>query len=359
MKISSVQARWLRTPLNPPLRDSLHELSAIDWILVEVEAGGIVGNSYMLSFDFAPRQMLSFVTDELQKHALGMESDNIQAVFERMLRATEYVGQSGLAMWAVSAIDTALWDLLAKKLGVSASILFGRYTCEVPAYASGGWLSYSDDELVAKAIANVTKGFRAIKLKINNSVGSSLRRVGLVREAVGYDIQIMVDANQGLEFESALRISQRLWDLNVVWLEEPFRKDDLANYSRLRQHSALPIAAGEREFGQEPFARLVNGRCIDIVQPDLMRIGGVTNWLKVAHLSESNMLRVAPHFYKEFDVHLSASLPNLIAIEWFDWIDPLLVHPLQLRNGMAVVPDGPGFGSEFRQDAIDEFEVRL
>ena len=118
------------------------------------------------------------------------------------------------------------------------------------------------------------------------------------------------------------------------------------------------MAAGEREFGVEPFRRLVTARAVSVVQPDLMRVGGVTGWRQVAGLAEAHHLRLAPHFYREYDVHLAACYPNLVAIEWFDWLDTLVVHPLEIRDGMVIVPDRPGFGLEFRPEALAEFEVR-
>ena len=168
----------------------------------------------------------------------------------------------------------------------------------------------------------------------------------------------MIDANQGLTIERALRTARRLEAENLQWIEEPFPKDDLESYRRLAAATDIPLAAGEREYGVEPFRRLMAARAIDVVQPDLLRVGGVTGWRLVAGLAEASMLRVAPHFYKEYDVHLAASIPNLIGIECFDWLDPLLVDPMETRDGMAVVPDRPGFGVEFRAEAIREFEVR-
>jgi L-alanine-DL-glutamate epimerase-like enolase superfamily enzyme len=168
----------------------------------------------------------------------------------------------------------------------------------------------------------------------------------------------MVDANQGLTLERALRLAQRLEECRVEWFEEPFPKDDLESYARLSNATQIPLAAGEREFGVPPFRRLVAARCISVVQPDLLRVGGVTGWRLVAGLADSHLLPIAPHFYREYDVHLAAAQPNLIAIESFDWLDPLLEHPFEVHDGLAIVPDRPGFGVSFRKEAIREYSVR-
>lgn len=359
MKIENITARWLRTPLSPPLADSTHVLSCIDWIVVEVHAGGFVGTSYMLSFDYAPSLLKAMVEKELKRHLLGEPADDIRAIYGLSLRLTEYVGRTGLAMWGTAAIDIALWDLLARRLGAPVSLLFGRNASQVPVYGSGGWLSYSEEALADEVSGYLARGFRGIKIKIGGpSEDWDVQRVAAVRKVIGPGIDLMVDANQGLTLDRALRTAARLEQCNVRWFEEPLLKEDHEGYLRLAGATHIPLAAGEREFGVEPFRRLMAARAVSIVQPDLLRVGGVTGWRLVAALAEANLLSLAPHFYKEYDVHLAASIPNLIAIEWFDWIDPLLAHPLEIRNGMAVVPDRPGFGVEFKPEAIREYEMK-
>jgi L-alanine-DL-glutamate epimerase-like enolase superfamily enzyme len=167
----------------------------------------------------------------------------------------------------------------------------------------------------------------------------------------------MVDANQGLTLDRALRLSRRVEDCRLDWLEEPFPRNDLESYTRLAAATEIPLAAGEREFGVEPFRRMTNARSVSILQPDLLRVGGVTGWRLVAGLAEAHLLRIAPHFYREYDIHLAAAQPNIVAIESFDWLGELLESPFEVRDGMAVVPERPGFGVKFRPEAISEFRV--
>lgn len=359
MRIDDVRTAWLRVPLDPPIADSTHVLKCIDWILVEVRAGDLAGASYMLSFDYAPQLLKGVVDTELRRHLLGEDAENIGSVFHRNLQATEYIGQQGLAMWGLSAIDTALWDLMGKRTGLPVSVLFGRCTTSVPAYGSGGWLSYSDEKLADEVSKYLKRGFKAVKIKVGSSdLARDVSRIQAIRSAVGPDVQLMIDANQALTLDRALRLVRQVEPFNIHWLEEPFPKCDLESYSRLARVTGIPLAAGEREFGVDPFRRLIAAQAISVVQPDLMRVGGVTGWRAAAMLASVHHLRVAPHFYKEHDVHLAAATPNLIAIEWFDWLDPLLVNPLQLVDGCAVVPNRPGFGVEFKPEAIREYEVK-
>jgi L-alanine-DL-glutamate epimerase-like enolase superfamily enzyme len=165
----------------------------------------------------------------------------------------------------------------------------------------------------------------------------------------------MVDANQALTLEKAVRLARRLEDCHVDWFEEPFSRHDIESYVQLARRTEIPLAAGEREFGTQGFRRLVDARAISVVQPDLLRVGGVTGWQLVAGLAKVNLLGLAPHFYREYDLHLAASQPHTVAIESFDWLDFLLQDPFEVHDGLAHIPDRPGFGVIFKPEAIREY----
>jgi L-alanine-DL-glutamate epimerase-like enolase superfamily enzyme len=358
MKIDDIRTEWLRVPITPPIADATHVLRFMDLIVVEVRAGDHFGHSYMLSFDYAPFLLKGIIDCELKRYVVGCPADDIRAIYEQNLRVTEYIGKEGLAMWGTSAIDVALWDLLARRLGVPAAVLFGRQHTAVPVYGSGGWISYSDEELATEVRRYIDRGFAGVKIKIGSLKEEwDVERVREVRRIIGPDRKLMVDANQGLNLERALRLVRRVEDCNLDWLEEPFPKDDLESYARLAETTDIPLAAGEREFGINPFYRMAKARCISIMQPDLLRVGGVTGWRLTAGLAEAHMLRVAPHFYREYDVHLAAAQPNLVAIESFDWLRDLVEAPFEVRDGLAIVPERPGFGLKFRSEAVREFRV--
>jgi L-alanine-DL-glutamate epimerase-like enolase superfamily enzyme len=355
MNIEEVRTDWLRLPLSQPIADSSHVLRCIDLILVEVRAGEHVGSSYMLSFDYAPALLKGIIDQELRRHVLGQPADAIRAIYERNFAATEYIGQEGLGMWGVAAIDVALWDLLARRLNVPAAVLFGVNTKAVPVYGSGGWLSYTDEQLADEVTRYVSRGFAGVKLKIGGDEDRDVERVRAVRRAVGSKCKLMVDANQALKLEQAIRLARRLEDCRLDWFEEPFPKHDAESYVQLAKHTEIPLAAGEREFGVQPFRRLIASRAISVVQPDLLRVGGVTGWRLVAGLAEANLLRIAPHFYREYDLHLAAASRGIMAIESFDWLDSLLESPLEIHDGFAHVANRPGFGVAFKPEAIREY----
>jgi L-alanine-DL-glutamate epimerase-like enolase superfamily enzyme len=358
MKIDDIRTEWLRVPISPPIADSTHTLYFMDIIVVDIRAGDHVGHSYMLSFDYAPLLLKGIIEHELKRYVLGCPADDIRAIYEQNLRVTEYIGQDGLAMWGTSGIDVALWDLLARRLGIPAAVLFGRQHRSVPVYGSGGWISYSDEELMTEVRQYLVRGFAGVKIKIGSPYeDQDVERIREVRRLIGPKRKLMVDANQGLTLERARRLVRRVEEFRLDWLEEPFPKADIESYVRLAAVTEIPLAAGEREFGVEPFCRMAKARSVSIIQPDLLRAGGVTGWRLVAAVAEAHMLRVSPHFYREYDVHLAAAQPNLVAIESFNWLDDLLEAPFEVRDGFAIVPERPGFGVSFRPEAIREFRV--
>ncbi len=357
--IDDITTSWLRVPFPAPIADATHELRFLDLIVVEIRSGEHSGISYMLSFDYGPRLLKGIVDYELKRHLIGCPADDIRAVYERSLAVTEYIGREGVAMWGTAAIDVALWDLLGNRLAAPVSILFGRNRRAVPVYGSGGWISYTDEQLADEIGRYVKRGFAGVKIKIGSpSEERDVERVRWVRKAIGPDRMLMVDANQALTLDRALRLSRQLLDCRLAWFEDPFPKEDLESYRRLAAATEIPLAAGEREFGVDPFRRLIGSHAISVVQPDLLRVGGVTGWRLVAGLADVHRLRLAPHFYREHDVHLAAAQPNLIAIESFDWLDPLVEHPFEVTDGNALAPDRPGFGLSFRPEAFREFEVK-
>jgi L-alanine-DL-glutamate epimerase-like enolase superfamily enzyme len=359
MKIADIQTTWLSIPLNPPLADSTHRLDKIEWIVVEVLTDqGIAGHSCMLTFDFGPQLLKGVIDHELKRVAVGMDAQLVGAVWEACWNQVEYIGQSGLAAWGIAAIDIALWDILGKTLDCPVYKLLGACRDSVPVYGSGGWLSYSLDQLLDEVTSYVKRGFRAVKIKVGSKDKSrDVARVKAVRQAIGADVKLMVDANQSWDPRSAIDVCRLIRDFDIFWVEEPVSKDDIDGYAQVASSIDIPVAAGEREFSMRAFRELLQRRAISIVQPDALRFGGISGCQKLAHLAEAYHAQVAPHFYKEIDVHLVASARNGIFIEYFPWLDDLLVHPLVISSGMAIAPSHPGVGLEFKPEAIREYKV--
>lgn len=194
----------------------------------------------MLSFDYAPALLKGIVDKELKRQILGRPADAIRGAYQRNRAATEYIGQEGVAMWGIAAVDVALWDLLARRLGIPAAVLFGQHAKAVPVYGSGGWLSYTDEQLADEVARYLARGFAGVKLKVGGDEDRDVERVHAVRRAVGPRCKLMVDANQVVSLEKAARLARRLEDCHVDWFEEPFPKQDIESYVQLAKRTEIP-----------------------------------------------------------------------------------------------------------------------
>lgn len=359
MKIKDVRTTLLSVPLNPPIADSTHVLNHIQWILVDVFTDdGLVGNAFMLTFDYGPELLRGIVDTELKKLALGKDPRDISGIWQMCHSHCEYIGQSGVAAWGIAAIDIALWDLLGKQLGVPVAQLFGSNREQVPIYGSGGWLSYSMDELLSEVSAYLKRGFTMVKMKVGSAdLKRDVERVRAVRKQIGSGVRLMVDANQAFAPHQAISFARQVEDQDIFWFEEPVGKDDLDGYCQVASSIGIPVATGEREYSLGVFRDFLVRKGASILQPDALRIGGLSQCMKVAHLAESFNRPLAPHFYKELDVHVLGAIRNGMFLEYFDWLDDLLVHPLEVANGMAKVPTLPGLGIEFKPEAVKEYKV--
>ena len=359
MKIADVKTTWLSIPLKTPLADSTHVLDKIEWILVDVVTDeGLSGQAHMLTFDYGPELLKGIVDTELKELVIGQNPLLIEKVREVCLKQTEYIGHSGVAAWGVAAIDIALWDLLGKHLNSPVAYLLGAYRDSIPIYGSGGWVSYSLDKLLEETTSYVHRGFKGVKMKVGTeNISRDAERVKAVRNAIGDDPILMVDANQGWSVHQALKFCRLVQDCNIYWFEEPLAKDDWDGCAKLSTMIDIPIATGEREYSISNFREMLKRGAVAVIQPDALRIGGITQWMKLARLSEAFGVKVASHFYKEIDVHCLAASSNGLFLEYFDWLDGLLVNPLEISAGIAKVPNRPGLGVEFKPEAVREFRV--
>jgi L-alanine-DL-glutamate epimerase-like enolase superfamily enzyme len=256
--------------------------------------------------------------------------------------------------------------LKAKALGLPLYKLLGAYTDSIPVYGSGGWTNFSTDELVAEQMSYVERGFRSVKMKVGKDFGRAededIRRLAAVRKAVGDDIQIYVDANNGYYAKQAIRMSRKFEEYDVKWLEEPVLADDIEGMAAISRATTIPVAAGEHEWTKYGFKELISRGGVDIVQPDVGRVGGITEWMKVAHLAQAFNLPVAPHSYQEVHLHLACATPNLMTVEYLGLLERLAnlwyVDPPKPKAGMwSPYPDRPGLGLELIPAAVEKYRV--
>ena len=246
-----------------------------------------------------------------------------------------------------------MWDGWGKTLGQPVWKLFGSYRDRVPLYGSGGWISYTIDELLEEVTGYVKRGFRAVKIKVGSpELERDIERLHRVREAVGADVNIMMDANQGMTVPTALALAHAVRPLRITWFEEPVTNTDFDGYAQLRRQAGISLAMGEREFDGTALRELIRRDALDLWQPDILRLGSVEAWRSTAALANENKIPVLPHYYKEYDVPLLMTVPQAFGSESFDWVDGLIDHPIRMENGFAYPNEGPGWGFSFKDSAL-------
>ncbi|MEU4385946.1 mandelate racemase/muconate lactonizing enzyme family protein [Promicromonospora sp. NPDC023805] len=290
---------------------------------------------------------------EVAQTAVGQDPNDIAKLYTKLLWAGASVGSSGVATQALAAIDIALYDLKAKRAGLPLAKLLGAHRDSVRTYnTSGGFLNASIEEVKERASRSIAEGIGGIKIKVGLPDGATdLARVAAVREHIGPDVPLMVDANQQWDRTTALRMGRRLEQFDLDWIEEPLDAYDAEGHAALAAALDTPIATGEMLASVAEHERLIATRACDIIQPDAPRVGGITQFLRLLTLADQAGLDLAPHFAMEIHLHLAATYPREPWVEHFDWLDPLFNERLETKDGRMLVPDRPGLGVTFSEQA--------
>lgn len=356
LKITGIKARGVIVPMSRPLATAGGAVTEAPLALVDLETdGGITGSSYV--FCYAPFALAPTV--RLIEEVGGLLSGEALAparLMETMQARFRLLGLQGLAMLAASGIDMAAWDALAKHHGVSLARLLGGAPTPIPAYNSKGLGLIGLDRAPDEARELAAEGFSAIKLRLGYpDARVDLAVAGAVREAVGDDVRIMTDYNQGLSVADAQMRARILADSGIDWIEEPTRFDDYAGHARIREASAVPIQLGENCWGVHDMEKALAAGACDLFMPDAGKIGGVTGWLRAAGLAEPRGMPVSSHLYPEFSAHLLAVTPTRHWLEYVDWAAPVLKNPLAVADGHIAAPDIPGAGIEWDGAAVARY----
>lgn len=345
------------SPSSAPISDATHTISEIRFIVTRITLNsGVIGESYLLSFHYSPHAIAGALQDI---RALALDSDASQpgAFIHRFEQEAEYFGLAGIHRWACGSINVAMWDAWGKTLGEPVWRVLGACHRRIPLYGSGGWLTYSIDELLVEVTRYARRGFRAVKVKVGSpDMETDIERITKVREAVGPQIDIMMDANQGMNLPGALALANAVRPVRITWFEEPLPHTNFDGFAQLRQHGGISLAMGEREYDTVALRELIRRNALDLWQPDLLRLGSVEAWRDSAVLAGAHHIPVLPHYYKEYDVPLLMTVPNAFGAESFDWIDPLITHPIRMEEGFAYPNEEPGWGFQFRDEFLRPME---
>lgn len=361
-KISKVDVHLVSAPVAGGFTDATRKVETIGFLIVCVTTDQGLEGIGVTYHEVGGQATADLIKRDMSPRMLGRDPLDTEVLWNEFFHYLRGVGRKGLTYCAISAVDTALWDLKGKIAGMPLYKLLGGGRTSVPIYASGGWTSYSDDELVDEMRRMVARGFKAVKFKVGYGGGQQPRRdverVRKVREALGPDIALMVDANNSFDAATAVVLANRIREYDITLFEEPVFADDIPGLARFKRGTDIPLATGEHEYLKFGVRDLLLNEAADIVQVDGARAGGYTEMLKCAALTQAWNVKFAPHAMENIHLQLAAAVPNTLFLERLLMFEDLTAQvfkdaPVPV-DGYMHVPDLPGLGLNLDMDFIKD-----
>jgi mandelate racemase len=359
LTLDKVVVRAIHVPMRRPIVARLGEFKSFPYILTDVHTKeGVIGHSYLEPYRVTATKSIVALIEDLAEQQRGKPVAPFDR-FEEAMRSLHLLGRQGVMLIATAALDMAMWDALAKALGLPLVVLLGGTVGPVRAYNTNGLWLIPLERIADEASSLIAEGdFKALKIRLGrDSVKDDLKAIAEVRRAVGDDITLMSDFNQGLSFPAALRRLHQLDDQGLEWFEEPIVFDDFTGSARLANELKTPVLIGENIYGPRHFLQAVAAGAADCYMPDLERIGGVTGWLRSAAIAGAANLPMSPHLYPEFSAHLMRVTETADWLEWRDWGNPFLAEPFEIRDSAIHIPDRPGAGIAWDEAAVKKFAI--
>lgn len=364
MKITNVSMESYRWPRHTPISNGLYTYthSGVNLIVVETDEG-ISGTGTCAGIEGAP-DIARSILEYIKQVVIGRDPLDNERHWHNMWRP-KLVGRRGITTRIIGGLDIALWDLKAKAANMPLYKLLGGFTDHVPAYIAGGYYEEGKGlkELAQEMERNLELGALAVKMKIGGvPINEDVERVRVVRETIGRDIKLMVDANNAYRHYEAIQFARKVENFDIFWFEEPVEPDDYLGQREITSATSVPIAAGENEYTRYGFRDMINHRAVDILQPDALILGGITEFMKVVALAQANDLDIAPHGMQEVHIHLVSAISNGLILEYYrDSVDPMhnkiYDETLVLKNGDVYAPNRPGIGLEINRAALTDYRV--
>jgi L-alanine-DL-glutamate epimerase-like enolase superfamily enzyme len=365
MRITNLESQLLRLPLERPITDPNEttgpRLDHLFMLIVHLDTdAGHRGLGFAYALQGGGRALKAIADDDLAPIVIGEDPLDHERLWSKAYWRLQSVGRRGLVAQAYSAVDLALWDIKGKAAGLPLYKLLGGARESAPVYGSDtGWLWMSPEEIIDASRPYLDQGMMGVKIKVGNSNPEvDAERLTLIREALGEDIWLGADANQRYNLGTALAMGYFFEEeIGVDWYEEPITCEDVEGHARLADKLDVPIALGETLFGRDEFRAYLERGAVAVLQPDLTRVGGLTEFLKLVTLAELHHRPVAPHLLPEIGVHLACGLPNVTVVEYMPWLFPAFIEPPAIVAGQIVPPKRPGLGLEILPDAVAKYRV--
>jgi L-alanine-DL-glutamate epimerase-like enolase superfamily enzyme len=364
-KIADISVHLVSTSVPPGFADSTRKVETLGYTVVRVRTDQGLEGVGITYHEVGGEATKCMIDHDITPRLIGRDPLQTEAFWQEFFAYLRGVGRKGLTFCALSAVDIALWDLKGKIAGLPLWRLFGGATNEVDAYASGGWTSFSDEQLAADSAAKIARGYKWVKVKVGTEGGRNprrdLKRIRMVREAIGPEAGLLIDANNCWDAATAIQFANRVREYEIDFLEEPVFADDIPGLARFRRGTDIPVATGEHEYTRWGVRDLVLAEAADVVQADITRVGGFTEMLKIAALTQAWNLRFAPHAMELIHMHLVAAVPNAMFVERLDIFEDLNARlfpgaPVPV-NGRLRLPEGPGLGLEPDWDFVRSAEA--
>lgn len=363
MRVESIETKLYRIPPAVAWEDSTHKITGIEWIVTEITTDtGLKGTGWSYTVGFGGTPVKAFIDDYLSPMVIGQDPLRVQGIWEKLWIEARGVGSGGVTSLALTPIDVALWDIVAKYNNVPLYQILGGSKDRILAYGSGIDLHLSLDDLRARMEEYVKEGYKAVKIKIgSDNPEEDVERVATVRDVIGPDRMLFVDANQKWTSGEAVQRTSMLEPYRVGWMEEPLISDDIEGHVHLRNSVQTPIAVGENLWNKFQFAEYMKQGACDIIQADVARVGGITEWMKIAGMAQAANLPMAPHFVMEISVQVLCAVPNSFIIENVKGGSlsemGVLENPLQPIDGYMYPPEAPGHGVSFNKTELQKYEI--
>jgi mandelate racemase len=358
LTVRAIRARAVEVPMKRPLGTSAATIRSAPLLLVDLQTEeSVTGHAYLFCYLRAAAPAIATMLAEVERTVKG---DRIapEQLWAKLARRFKLIGVQGIVRMAMSAFDVASWDALAVAAGVPLVTLLGGSPRRVLAYNSNGLGLMAPEAAADEAEELLEGGFRAVKLRLGRpSAAADLAAARAVRKRLPEAIELMVDFNQALSVAEALERGRALDSEGVAWIEEPIRHDDFRGSAELARELATPIQIGENFSLPEQMAEAIASRACDFVMPDLERIGGVSGWRRAAALAAERKLPMSSHLFPETSAHLLAVTPTCHYLEYVDWAEAILAEPLKIADGEAIIPDRPGTGMSWNEDAVKRYLI--
>lgn len=354
LTVREIRARPIVLKLKRPVVARIATIAEWPMILIDLlTEEGIVGRSYLEPYVTRSMRYLVPALHDLGAVLKGRSVAPLE-LFDAARKSLHFVGYEGMSMIAASGLDMACWDAQAKAANLPLCVLLGGSVGPVRSYNSNGLWLKEPAELAAEALELRDEGgFTGLKLRMGRPrVSEDITALDTIREALGNDVQLMVDFNQGLDLAEALHRCHLIDDYGLAWIEEPIVYDNLDGYAKLAAELKTPLQIGENFYGPREMHKAIQKGACDLVMPDFMRIGGATGWMKAASIAGAAGIPVSTHLYPEIAAHMMRVTETAHWLEWQDWANPVLKAPYQLENGHLQIPDVPGTGLEWDEDAV-------